>query len=307
MADCGPQSGLGCGVNPLTANDVRSDEAAERAGSGAGHPLFPPPQGAIWLYPGDVMHARMKPRTHRFAYKVFCLLIDIDRLAEASGKARLFSVNRFNLLSFRESDHGPEMRDAPEGHLRRHIDHLLSATSVDARGGRVLLLCYPRLLGFVFNPISVYYVYDVGGDLVALIYEVRNTFGEMHTYVCPVEPGQASAAGVRQERAKLFYVSPFMGQAMRYHFRMLPPGGRVNVRILETDAAGPILAATFTGARRDLTSAAIVKACAAMPFMTLKVVAGIHWEAMKLWFKGVEFYNRPERPEPVSYHDPQQH
>ncbi|MCX7324854.1 MAG: DUF1365 domain-containing protein [Hyphomicrobiales bacterium] len=289
----------------MTANGVRSGEAAERPGQGGGQPLFAPPKGAVWLYPGDVMHARMKPRTHRFAYKVFCLLIDIDRLAEASRNARLFSVGRFNLLSFRESDHGAELQDAPAGQLRRHVDRLLAPTSVDARGGRVLLLCYPRLLGFVFNPISVYYVYDVHEDLVALIYEVRNTFGEMHTYVCPVEPGQTSEAGIRQERDKLFYVSPFMAQTMRYHFRMLPPGDRVNVRILETDEGGPILAATFTGARRDLTSAAIVKACVAMPFMTVKVVAGIHWEAMKLWFKGIEFYNRPKRPEPVSYRDPQ--
>lgn len=272
----------------------------------AARPLFPAPDGAAWLYTGDVMHARMKPKTHRFAYKVFCLLIDIDRLSDAGRQSRLFSIGRFNLLSFRESDHGSETKISETGLLRGYIDHLLAQANVNATGGRVLLLCYPRLLGFVFNPISVYYVYSGGGDLVALIYEVRNTFGEMHTYVCPVEPGQMSEAGIRQERNKLFYVSPFMDQPMRYHFRMVPPADRVNVRILETDHEGPILAATFTGAKRDLTTAAILKACIAMPFMTLKVVAGIHWEAMKLWFKGIEFYNRPERPAPVSFHDPKQ-
>jgi uncharacterized protein len=245
----------------------------------------------------------MKPKVHRFAYKVFCLLIDLDQMDAADRRAAFLSVGRFNLLSFRESDHGAEDKHAPRGHLRAHIDALLVPTGIDARGGRVLLLCYPRLLGFAFNPISVYFVYDRQEACVALIYEVRNTFGEMHTYVCPIEGGQLSEAGIRQERDKRFYVSPFMAQAMRYHFRILPPGDKVNVRILETDAEGPILAATFTGKRHSLTSAAIVKACLMMPLMTLKVVAGIHWEAAKLWFKGIEFYNRPIRPEPVSYHD----
>lgn len=265
---------------------------------------FAPPEGAVWLYPGNVMHARMKPKTHRFAYKVFCILVDLDQLGRADATSRLFSVNRFNLLGFRESDHGPEDKAAAAGHLRAHIDRLLEPTGIDPVGRRVLLLCYPRLLGFAFNPISVYFIYDRNGACTALIYEVRNTFGEMHTYVCPVEPGQLNQAGIRQERDKLFYVSPFMAQQMRYRFRILPPGERVNVRILENDAEGPILAATFTGKRHNLTSMAIVKACTAMPLMTLKVVAGIHWEAAKLWFKGIEFYNRPARPEPVSYRDP---
>lgn len=274
------------------------------SGADARAPLFAPPDGAAWLYPGDVMHARMKPKAHRFAYKVFCLLIDLDRLDSADRRAKLFSVGRFNLLSFRESDHGAEAKGAPRGHLRAYVGDLLAPAGIDASGGRVLLLCYPRLLGFAFNPISVYFVYDRSEACVALIYEVRNTFGEMHTYVCPIEAGQMSEAGIRQERDKRFYVSPFMAQQMRYHFRVLPPGERVNVRILEKDPEGPILAATFAGKRHSLTSAAVVKACLMMPLMTLKVVAGIHWEAVKLWFKGVEFYNRPARPEPISYRDP---
>ena len=276
---------------------------ALRTRSAAQRHRFAPPDAAALLYPGDVMHARMKPKPHRFAYKVFCLLIDLDRLDEAAASP-LFSIGRFNLLSFRESDHGSEDRSAPKGHLRRHVDALLAPTGLDAAGGRVLLLCYPRMLGFAFNPLSVYFVYAASGEPVAMIYEVRNTFGEMHTYVCPIENGQMNEAGIRQERDKLFYVSPFMAQEMRYRFRILPPGQRVSVRILENDAEGPILAATFTGTPRNLTSWEILKACFAMPLMTLKVVAGIHWEAAKLWFKGIAFYNRPARPKPVSYNDP---
>ena len=269
-----------------------------------GATLFAPPAGPAWLVPGDVMHARMKPKVHRFTYKVFCLLIDIGDLDAAKQISSVFSVNRANLLAFRESDHGPKDRSAPEGHLRTYIEALLKPTGLDASGGRVLLLCYPRMLGFVFNPISVYFVYDRDQRPIALIYEVRNTFGEMHTYVCPVESGQMTEAGIRQERDKLFYVSPFVDQPMRYRFRVVPPGGKVSVRILETDAEGPILAAVFAGRVQELTSLSVLKACIAMPFMTMKVVAGIHWEAAKLWFKGIRFYPRPKPPEPVSYHDP---
>lgn len=262
-------------------------------------PLFTPPQAAASLYPGSVMHARMKPKVHRFTYKVFNLLIDLDRLEEAHRTSALFSVNRFNLVSFRPSDHG----DGTSANLRAYIDGLLAPSGVSLQGGRVLLLCYPRLLGFAFNPISVYFCYAASGEVAAMVYEVRNTFGEMHSYVARIEPGQLSEAGIRQERDKRFHVSPFLDMPMRYHFRLRPPGDGVHVRILETDATGPILAATFTGRRRNLTSFEIAKSCLRFPLMTLKVVAGIHFEALRLWLKGVALQTRPPPPPPVSYAD----
>ncbi len=258
---------------------------------------FPPPDSAVSLVPGTVMHARMKPKVHRFNYRVFNLLIDLDRLPEAGRASRLFSVGRrFNLASFRESDHGDGATP-----LRAHVDALLAPVGVDLSGGRVLLWCYPRILGFVFNPISVYVCYRADGALAAVIYEVRNTFGEMHSYVAPVGEGELSEAGLRQERDKLLYVSPFLDMSLRYHFRLLPPGEEMRLRILETDSDGPILAATFSGTRRELTSTGLLQECLAMPFMTLKVVAGIHWEALKLWLKGVSLTTRPKPPKPVSY------
>jgi hypothetical protein len=264
-----------------------------------GDPLFPPPASAVSLVPGTVMHARMKPKTHRFSYKVFNLLIDLDRLSEANRASRFFSVGaRFNLASFRESDHGDGQTP-----LRAQVERLLGPAGVDLTGGRVLLLCYPRILGFVFNPISVYFCYHADDALAAVIYEVRNTFGEMHSYVAPVVDGELSQAGLRQTRKKLFYVSPFLDMALRYHFRLLPPGDAVRLRILETDADGPILAATFTGTREDLTSPGLLGQCLAIPFMTLKVVAGIHWEALKLWLKGVGLRTRPAPPTAISYAD----
>jgi uncharacterized protein len=261
--------------------------------------VFAPPAAAATLYQGDVMHARFKPKAHRFAYRVFTLLIDIDRLAEAHRQSRLFSVNRFNLLSFHEKDHGNGSSDG----LASHIHDIARQAGIDLAGGRILLQAYPRLMGFVFNPISVYFGYCANGELALLIYEVRNTFGEMHSYVAPVLPGQMNEAGIRQERTKLLYVSPFIDMAQRYHFRVLPPGEKLNVRILETDETGPLLAASFTGRRRDLTGLNIVKTCLPMPFMTLKVVAGIHWEALKLWLKGVALQTRPAPPAPFSFAD----
>jgi uncharacterized protein len=266
------------------------------------HLLFPAPEAAAMLVPGKVMHARMKPRAHRFAYTVFCLLIDIDRLSEAARSSVLFSTRRINLLGFRETDHGNGT-----GNLSVHIRGLARQADVDLTGGRLLLLCYPRVWGFVFNPISVYYGYDAAGELAIIIYEVRNTFGEMHTYVAKIEPGQLGPEGVKQERDKLFYVSPFMDMPMRYHFRLRPPGRQVAVRILESDAQGPILAATFHGECQDLTSYHILKVCLKMPLMTAKVVMGIHWEALRLWIKGIKLVTRPDPPAPVSFVDARLH
>ncbi len=268
----------------------------ERSAGSDPRRLFPPPKAAASLYPGEVMHHRMKPKVHRFTYAVFCTLIDLTRLSEAGRTSRLFSVEGFNVLSFRPADHGP--RDGSD--LAAYIAGLMAREGVDVSGGRILLLCYPRLFGFAFNPLSVYYAYDRDGALAGIVYEVRNTFGERHSYVAPVTPGQASEAGIRQERDKVFYVSPFMDMEQRYRFRLLPPGEAVAVRILETDAGGPILAATFAGRRREMTGAAILGCVARMPLMTLKVVAGIHWEALKLWLKGIGLRPRPEPPPLVS-------
>ena len=245
---------------------------------------------AAALYFGEVMHARLKPMGHRFSYRVMSLLIDLDRLEAADRQSRLFGVNRAALYSFNEKDHG----DRDGSSLRRYAERSAAQHGVDLGGGRVLLLCYPRLLGFTFNPLSVYYCTRADGALALMIYEVRNTFGDVHAYVLPVQPGELSDAGVRQQQDKLFYVSPFIDMAMRYYFRVSPPGGDVKLRILETDRAGPLLAATFHGRRRDLNSAQLLRSFFALPLVTFKVVAAIHWEALRLWIKGARLVPRPK-------------
>jgi DUF1365 family protein len=243
---------------------------------------------AASLYVGEVMHARLKPMGHRFSYRVMSLLIDLDRLAAADRQSPLFGVNRAALYSFREADHG----DRDGSPLRTYVQRCASAHGIDLTGGRALLLCYPRLLGYTFNPLSVYFCYRAGGELALIIYEVRNTFGGIHPYVLPVQPDEISDAGVRQSQEKLFYVSPFIEMATRYHFRVLPPLKRVKLRILETDREGPLLAATFNGRRHALNTAQLLRAFFAFPLVTLKIVAAIHWEALRLWAKGARLAPR---------------
>jgi DUF1365 family protein len=252
----------------------------------------PPPTDPACLYVGDVMHQRMKPFGHRFRYRVFSLCIDLDRLVEADRVSRLFSVNGRNLVSFHESDHSGEQP------IRAYTDELLARVGLRAK--RIFLVCYPRIVGHVFNPLSVYYAYDDRDVLTAMIYEVRNTFGERHTYLCPVGETQLSEAGVRQSCDKLFHVSPFIGMDMRYHFRMLPPGKEIRWRILETDLDGPLLAATFSGRQLPLTTHALGRLVGRIPFLTFKILGGIHWEALKLWLKGARYISRPPPPPPVS-------
>jgi len=259
----------------------------------------PAPDAPGMLYDGRVMHQRLKPFGHRFTYPVFSLLADIDRLDDLSRMSRLLRVNRAGILSFHESDH---VEIAGET-LRQFADRLLAGAGVKKPAARILLLTYPRMFGYVFNPISVYFAYDSEGALSALIYAVRNTFGERHCYVAPVLGGEASAAGIRQTRAKLFHVSPFIGMDARYHFRVLPPGRAVRLRINETEQGEPLLAATFNGDAASLDDRTLARFLVRFPLMTVGVMARIHWQALKLWLKGATFHRSPPPPAVASFRD----
>ena len=252
------------------------------------------------LYSGVVMHQRMKPFGHRFEYKVFSLLLDLDHLARVHSLSRVFSVNSFNLVSFVEADHIDTRISSVEKGIRAYADRLFINAGMK-RPARIELLAYPRVFGHAFNPISLYYAYEQSGELSGMIYEVRNTFGERHTYVCPVESGQLTDAGLRQTRTKIFHVSPFIEMGMRYDFRVRAPGDALQFRILESDGEGPLLAASFSGNATPLSTGALVSQLAKIPFLGLKIVAGIHFEALRLWLKGAKFRRSPPPPEPASY------
>ncbi|WP_417514060.1 DUF1365 domain-containing protein [Minwuia sp.] len=241
------------------------------------------------IYEGRVIHTRSRPRRHRLSYRVFAILLDIDRLAETDRRLKLFGHNRFRLMSFRDRDHGP-----PEGHqdLRGWVDRMVARIGQPVPD-RVELLCYPRLFGYVFNPLSVYFCYDGSGALTATVQEVHNTFGERHAYVLPADT-KGDGVLVRQTADKRFFVSPFLAVEGRYRFAIRPPGDDIAVVIKHADADGPILNAAFTGKFRPLTDRQITRAVLRHPFMTHKIFAGIHWEALKLWLKGVPYVGRPK-------------
>lgn len=247
------------------------------------------------LYRGIVIHQRLRPKRHRLQYRVFSLLLDIDEIAGLDRRLRLFSHNRRGVVSFHDRDHG----DGSEGTLRGWVEGNLKAAGIDLDGGPIRILCYPRLWGYVFNPLSVYYCYHRSGTLAAMIYEVNNTFGERHSYLIPVE--QIRDGEVRQECDKVFYVSPFIPMQAHYRFRISLPGDRLSVTINQSDAEGPLLHASFTARRTVLSDASLLRVMIAYPLMTVKVIAGIHWEALRLWLKGVPLVRRPMvPPEPVT-------
>lgn len=248
------------------------------------------------LYFGQVMHRRLRPTRHRLRYRVFSLLVDLDRLPELHRRLRLFSYNRFNLFSLFDRDHGPgESRP-----LRPWIESHLSAAGLAADGGPILLLCYPRVMGYVFNPLSTFFCYRRDGRLSAMVYEVNNTFGERHSYVIPAGDGVPHA----QRCEKQFYVSPFNAPNGTYRFHVVPPGADVSIVIRHADASGPLLDAWFHGRRVDLTDRGLAAAWVRYPLMTLKVMAGIHFEAFRLWRKGLRPVPRPRPPlEPVTIGD----
>lgn len=244
------------------------------------------------LYVGEVMHHRLRPRRHRFVYRTFSLLLDLDELPDLDRRLRLFAHNRPGLMSFHDLDHGAADGTTP----RAWVEAALAKAGLAEAGRRIRVLCFPRILGYAFNPLTLYFCHRADDSLGAVIYAVRNTFGERHAYLIGVEPADAAAGLVRQSCAKAFYVSPFVPMQAGYHFRLNPPGESFALAIRETDVAGDLLVATQRARRRPLTDAALLRAIVGHPLMALKVVAAIHWEALRLWLKGASIQPRPEAP-----------
>jgi hypothetical protein len=242
------------------------------------------------LYSGTVMHRRWKPKQHLLRYRVFALLVDLDELPGLGRRLTLFSHNRFNLFSHMDRDFGPGDGTA----LRPWVTAHLAAAGLETGDLRISLLCYPRILGYAFNPLSVFFCRRArDGALVALLYEVHNTFGERHCYLIPTESDQMP---VRQACEKEFYVSPFIAMRATYRFQVLPPAERLAIVINEADAAGRLLDASFVARRLPLTDGKLLSLLARHPLMVLKVIGGIHWEALQLWLKGVGLVDRPPPP-----------
>ncbi|MDT6941031.1 DUF1365 family protein [Brucella pseudogrignonensis] len=248
------------------------------------------------LFPGHVTHTRLRPKGHKLAYKIYSLLLDLDELEALDGKLKLFSLDRFNLFSFYRQDRG----DGSSAPLREQVERAMDAAGVMPDGGAVRLLTMPRILGWAFNPLSVFFCYNQGGDLVAILWEVDNTFRQRHGYLIPVE--NDSNGRIVQSCDKAFYVSPFMDMKLRYEFEVSPPKDKLSIRINSFDDEGLVMTARHLARRIELTDAALLRAFFSIPFLTLKVVGGIHWEALKIWLKGIGLRKRPQPPhEPITH------
>jgi DUF1365 family protein len=247
---------------------------------------------ASGLYDGAVVHQRQSPRRHRLRYRMFQLLVDLDEAPALSRRLRLFGHNRAAVFSLHDRDHLAGERRP----LRGQVEAMLGEAGIDLGGGPVRLLSMPRLLGYVFNPLSVFYCHRPTGELAAVVLEVNNTFGERHCYL--IEAGAGSDGRiVRSGCAKTFFVSPFLGLDMSYDFRLAAPGESVATAILVRGPDGaPILSAAFSGQRRDLDDTALAAAFVRHPLLTLKVILAIHWEAVKLLAKGVRLRAKPAAP-----------
>ena len=237
------------------------------------------------IYNGQVIHKRFKPKVHYFRYNVFSLLIDLSELETIDKKISFFSLNKFNLISFYEKDHGE--RDGSS--LINWVNKNLEKNNIPTQDIKIKILCYPRILGFVFNPLSVFYVYNLQNKLISILYEVKNTFGEQHTYIFKITKDENL---VQNKCAKKFHVSPFIEMDCNYFFRLLKPGDKISVIIDQYDKEDKILFASQDGIRTDFNSKELIKSYLKHPLMTFKIIIAIHYEAFKLWIKGIKFIKK---------------
>ncbi len=297
MKDENPSARAATGNGVKTVADIAKERGLEKkglpgpalAGRTSRQHRFAGPHA---LYLARVVHHRLAPVVHRFAYRVFYLLLDLDRLAELK-QLRFLSHNRFNLFSFHDRDHGP--RDGTS--LRAWIQGLLRARKIDLEGGRVRLLAMPRIFGFGFNPIALWYCTHRDGSLRTVLVEVNNTFGAHHFYLVHRDGAPLDYAHTCR-KTKLLHVSPLMDMRSEYRFRFSEPSETLGL-LIETYNPTPhqlMQVATVGGERQRLNDAALLKQFWRLPLMTLKVVAAIHWQALRLWLKGGKFYRDPGPP-----------
>ena len=237
------------------------------------------------IYNGQVIHKRFKPKVHSFRYDVFSLLIDLSELETLDKQVNFFSYNKFNWISFYDKDHG----DRDGSSLINWVQKNLRKNNISTENIKIKILCYPRIFGFVFNPLSVFYVYNSNENLISILYEVKNTFGEQHTYIFRIEK---DANLIQNNCSKKFHVSPFIQMNCNYFFRLLKPGNKISVIIDQYENEDKILYASQDGIRTDFNTKYLVKSFLNHPLMTFKIIIAIHYEAFKLWSKGIKFIKK---------------
>ena len=240
------------------------------------------------LFVGTLRHRRFTPVPHAFTYPLFMVLLDVDRVRELMRVSRLTSYNRWNWASFVDRDHLGD----PTRSLRERLAVDAARHGIDLPNGRFFLLTHLRYLGHGFNPVSFFYCFDGAERLQVVLAEVNNTFGGSHSYWLRPDPASRT---FRSAAAKSLYVSPFMPVDLDYTFAFTPPTGHLVAHMEVVKAASVLLDATLSLERRPWNAAEIRRALLRHPAITANVVAGIHWQALKLWRKGVPLVRRVTR------------
>ena len=235
------------------------------------------------IYNGEVNHTRFKPVKHFLNYKTFSLFIDLDEIEQLDKSISIFSHNKFNIFSFYNKDHG----DRDGNCIKKWVISNLKKYKIEGNISKIKILCYPRIFGYVFNPLSIFYCYE-NEKLKSIFYEVKNTFNEQHTYIFKIKDGEE----IRQKCKKKFYVSPFMDMETFYNFKLINPNQRLSVTIKQTDAEGTVLTATQTGDKKEFNFKQLLINFFRYPLMTLKIISSIHFEALLLWKKGAIYRGR---------------
>ena len=240
------------------------------------------------IYSGFVTHERFKPKRHFFSYKTFSLLIDLNEIKNLEKNIKFFSYNKFNILSFYDIDHGSR----GGGTLISWVKKTLKKSKLNLNLGTIKLLCYPRFFGYVFNPLSIFYCYDKQSKLKAILYEVKNTFNEQHTYVFRCK---SSSNLILHKCNKKFYVSPFIEMETFYNFRLLKPGKNISIFIRQNDTDGTLFTACQVGKRIELNNKQLFLQFLRHPLMSFKIILAIHFEAFRLWAKGIKYVKKKNK------------
>ena len=235
------------------------------------------------IYNGEVTHTRFKPVKHFLKYKTFSILVDLDEINQLDKSIVIFSHNKFNIFSFYDKDHG----DRDGGNLKEWVILNMKKFNIKENITNIKVLCYPRIFGYVFNPLSIFYCYEKD-KLIAIFYEVKNTFNEQHTYIFKIKKNEE----IVQKCKKKFYVSPFMDMETYYNFKLKNPNDKLSVFIKQTDAEGTILTATQTGEKKEFNFKQLAINFLKYPLMTIKIIGSIHYEALLLWKKGAIYKRR---------------
>ncbi|MBC8125518.1 MAG: DUF1365 domain-containing protein [Gloeobacteraceae cyanobacterium ES-bin-144] len=243
------------------------------------------------LYDCEVMHHRLSPKEHHFSYRIFMFSLDLDEIDEVARRVHGFSRNRSNLYTFRDTDH----LDLGMPTVRENLTAWLAENGVQLpEDARVQFVTLPRVLGYIFNPVSFYFCSDVEGQPLCSVVQVGNTFREMKPYLLREPSGENF---FRLITPKHFYVSPFSELDLSFDFKLKVPREKLDIHIDDRKGKKRVLLSALTGQRVPLTTGNLAWLTFKFPLITLKVIGLIHWHALLLWLKRLPFHRKEDRPD----------